>query len=119
MSLSIRELREREANRLAAYHDANYTAADLEYARKLMRSFYRLCGLAETNLYLANDSRTCNRQSTKDSEERERRWANRLSNQFKAFAGLELCYCGYAPSIGVKHVPSGAFSEKIALWFYH
>ena len=116
--LTIAQLREREVERLAAYHDERYTESDLAYARKLMNSFYRLCGLAETNLYLANDERTCNRPSTKHSEERESRWANRLSNQFKEFAGLELFYCGYCPSIGIIHRPSGGCSEKITRWFY-
>lgn len=117
--LTIAQLREREVERLAAYHDENYTENDLALARKLMNSFYRLCGLAETNLYLANDARTCNSAYTKRSEERESRWANRLSNQFKEFAGLELFYAGYCPSIGVIHRPSGGCSEKITRWFYN
>lgn len=116
--MTIAQLREKEVMRLAQYHSEEYTENDLQTARKLMNSFYRLCGLAERNLYLANDERWCNRPYTKQSEERESAWCKRLSKQFTDFAGLELFYCGYAPSIGTVERPSGACSEKITRWFY-
>ena len=116
--MTIAQLREREVYRLAEYHNAEYTDQDVQTARKLMNSFYRLCGLAETNLYLANDEKWCNRESTKRSEEKESAWYKRLSKQFQDFAGLELYYAGYAPSIGIVHRPSGGCSEKITRWFY-
>lgn len=116
--MTIAQLREKEVYRLAQYHSETPTEQDVETARKLMNSFYRLCGLSERNLYLANDGRWCNRASTKRSEEREERWCKRLSAQFKDFAGLELFYCGYCPSIGVIYRPSGACAEKITRWFY-
>lgn len=117
--MTIAQLREREVLRLAAYHvnggndpktydfDAdNYNNEDVATAKRLMNSFYRLCALAERNLYLANNERTCNSPYTKESEERESRWYTRLNKEFKEFAGLELFYCGYMPSIGVIYRPS-------------
>ena len=116
--MTIAQLREREVARLAEMHSAEYSERDLEQARRLMNSFYRLCGLAERNLYLTNNERTCNCRYTKESEEKESRWYKRLSAQFKEFAGLELFYGGYMPSIGVIYRPSGACAEKITRWFY-
>ena len=116
--MTIAQLREREVYRLAQYHSERPSDQDIETARKLMNSFYRLCGLSERNLYLANDERWCNRKSTKESEERESRWCKRLSAQFKDFAGLELFYAGYCPSIGIVYRPSGGCAEKITRWFY-
>lgn len=118
MKMTIAQMRAREVRRLAEYHAENYTDADLREAERLMNSFYRLCGLAETNLYLANNERTCNSRYTAESEAREDRWYKRLSGEFKKFAGLELFYAGYAPSIGIIHRPSGACSEKISRFFY-
>lgn len=116
--LTIAQLREREVEKLARFHSEAYTEKDMDTARRLMNSFYRLCGLCERNLYLANDERTCNRASTKASEDRESKWTARLSRQFKEFAGLELFYSGYCPSIGIIHRPSGACYERINRWFY-
>ena len=116
--MTIAQLREREVKRLAEYHNPEYTENDLQTAQKLMNSFYRLCGLSERNLYLANDEKWCNKAYTKKSEERESKWCKRLSAQFKEFAGLELYYAGYCPSIGVVHRPSGGCSEKITRYFY-
>lgn len=117
--MTIAQLREREVDRLAHFHAAEPTEEDYQTARRLMNSFYRLCGLAETNLYLSNDERRCNTIYTQKSERRESIWHERLSKQFKDFAGLELVYCGYAPSIGVRCYPGGGFSEKINRWFYN
>ena len=115
---SIAELRAREVRKLAAMHNEAYTENDLAIARRLMTSFYRLCGLAETNLYLQNDARRHDTPYAIAMEEKEDRWRKRLSDQFRDFAGLELFYCGYLPSIGIVHRPSGGCSEKITRWFY-
>ena len=85
---TIAQLREMEVEKLAKLHAAEPSQNDMNTARRLMNSFYRLCGLAETNLYLANDERTCNRPSTKASEERQSAWTKRLSAEFTAFCGL-------------------------------
>ena len=115
--MTIAQLREKELYRLVSYKTENPTQEDYNEARRIMNSFYRLCGLAETNLYLSNDERTCNLHSTKESEERESRWYDRLNKQFQEIYGLCLFYSGYAPSIGVKY-PGGGCSEKITRWFY-
>ena len=115
---TIAQLREREIERLVSYRTNKPTEEDYIIARKLMNSFYRLCGLSETNLYLANDEKTCNKLSTKRSEEREEKWCARLSKQFEDFCGLTLFYSGYAPSIGTKDKKTGGVSEKISRFFY-
>lgn len=116
--MTIAQLREKEVERLARFKDSEPTEQNITDARKIMNSFYRLCGLCTTNLYLANDARTCNRQSTKDSEEREERWVKRLNEQLKPY-GLQLFYCGYCPSIGIVEKPHGGCVEKITRWFYN
>lgn len=115
---SVRELREREILKLASFKTEKPTQQDIEEARSLMNSFYRLCGLCETNLYLANEERTCDLKSTKESEDRQDKWSSRLDKAFKEIYGLRLVYCGYMPSIGVVYEPGGGFSEKITRWFY-
>ena len=115
--MTIAQLREKEIDRLVSFRTNEPTEQDYEHARRLMNSFYRLCGLAERNLYLANDERTCNRKSTHDSEERESAWYKRLCKEFTAFCGLTLFYAGYAPSIGTKD-KNGGCCEKITRWFY-
>ena len=116
--LTIAELREREIKRLVNFKTENPTEADYREAHKNMNSFYRLCGLSEKNLYLANNERTCNRRSTQESEEREEKWHKRLDGIFFDTYGLNLVYCGYCPSIGTKDSKTGAFSEKITRYFY-
>ena len=116
--LTIAQLREKEVKRLAQFHTDNPTEEDIMKARKLMNSFYRLCGLSERNLYLTNCEHTCNKPSTKESEEREYKWFKLLNKEFREFCGLELVYCGYHPSIGTVTRPGGGFSPKISLWFY-
>ena len=114
---TVAELREKEIPKLVAFKTNNPCQTDFEEARRLMNSFYRLCGLAEKNLYLANTERTCNKRSTKASEEREEKWFKRLDAEFRKVYGLSLTYCGYAPSI-VKEDPHGGVSEKITRYFY-
>ena len=115
---TIAQLREREIEKLVSFKTNDPTEADFAEARRLMNSFYRLCGLSETNLYLANDERTCNSKYTLKSEERESKWHERLNKQFQEIYGLCLVYCGYAPSSGVRCYPGGGFSEKIERHFY-
>lgn len=109
--LTIAQCRAKEAQRLADMGDGNY-----DKAVSIMNSFYRLCGLCERNLYLANDERWCNTKHCKESEAKEARWVARLNKQFAEY-GLQLVYCGYCPSIGTVH-ENGGFSEVITRWFY-
>lgn len=114
---TIAQLREIEVERLAHYKSDNPTEEDYAEAKRNMNSFYRLCGLDETNLYLSNNERTCNSSYTKASEDKAYKWWQRLDKVFNDTYGLRLVYCGYMPSIGVKS-ESGGFAEKINRWFY-
>lgn len=51
--MTIAQLREREIERLVTFKTSNPTEQDYNEARRNMNSFYRLCGLCETNLNLA------------------------------------------------------------------
>ena len=115
--MTIAQLREREIDRLVGFKTDSPTSEDYKEARRNMNSFYRLCGLCETNLYLTNDERTANRRSTAVSEEREHQWHKRLDKIFRETYGLRLVYCGYAPSIGIKD-EHGGFQDKITRYFY-
>lgn len=115
--LTVAQMREKELERLVAFKTDTPTDEDYAEAKRLMNSFYRLCGLAETNLYLANNERTCNSAATKRSEERESAWYDRLRKEFEEKYGLTLFYTGYAPSIGVR-CPGGGVAEKITRYFY-
>lgn len=114
---TIAEFRERELKKLVSFKTGNPTYEDYAEAKRLMNSFYRLCGLCERNLYLSNEERTCNLISTKRSEEKEERWWNRLDNMFHETYGLNLVYCGYAPSI-VSKGKHGGVQEEIQRFFY-
>lgn len=115
--MSIAELREKEVYRLASYRENEPSAEIIADARKIMNSFYRLCGLCEKNLYLANDERTCNSRYCKESEKREEQWVKRIDKWLEPY-GLTLFFCGYCPSIGTVEKESGGCSEKITRWFY-
>ena len=116
--LTIAQIREKEVDKLAHIKSANPTEEDFREARKIMNSYYRLCGLCESNLYMANDERKANSRFCKESEAREDRWYKRLDKLFSELYGLRLVYCGYYPSIGhlLEH---GGFSQKINTVFYN
>lgn len=115
--MTIAQCREREVNRLAELHKPDPGPEDIDEARRLMNSYYRLCGLCDRNLYLTNDDYTCNKFSTKRSEERESNWYKRLNKEFEEFAGVSLVYCSWYPSIGIKS-KYGGFERKIHAYFY-
>lgn len=117
MKPTIAELREREVRRLATFKTPEPTDADIAEARRLMRSFYQLCGLCEKNLYLQNTERTCNTRYAAECEKRESKLYERLDGEFNRLYGLRLVYCGYCPSI-VTVGENGSVSEKITRFFY-
>jgi exonuclease III len=119
MKLTVKQMRHIEAVKLACFKNPCPLPSDIAEATKWMNSFYRLCGLAERNLYADNDERTCNTRWHKEDEEREYRWWQRLDKTFQELYGLRLVYCGYMPSIGEITTPGGGFSEKIARHFYN
>ena len=115
--LSIHEMRERDVIALTKVAAGEEPSAEaIATARRLMNSYYRLCGLCETNLYLANNAHTCDTAWTAESEERESRWYHRLAKQFEEFSGYTLHYCGYYPSICHEH--NGAVADVIYPHFY-
>lgn len=115
---TIHEQRERELRNLVLFKTDNPTDDDIAEARTLMNSYYRLYGLSEHNMYLANDERTANSSYTKKSEDRESRWCARLNDQFAKLYGLNLVYCGYYPRIGIEY-EGGGFSQKVSTFFYN
>ena len=116
--MTIAQMREKDVYRLAEMHNNEPTENDIQEARKLFTSYYRLCGLCERNLYLQNDSRQHDSWYAKELEEKESKWVKRLDKQFNDFAGLRLVYCGYYPSIGHKH-EKGGFSDVFFPHFYN
>lgn len=121
MMYTIAEMRQKEVCRLAEMKKNPTTASeDIAEAKKIMNSFYRLCGLCETNLYLANNERTCNTKRTAKSEEREQKWFDRLNKQFTEIYGVKMFYFGYCPSIMNfdKNDKSKPTSEAIHRYFY-
>lgn len=113
---TIAQLREMEVIKLAKFRSKAPTEADINEARRIMNSFYRLCGLCTTNLYLTNDSYWHNKPSTEASEAKEERWIKRLNQELKPY-GLQLFFSGYCPSIGIVD-NRGCVYEKINRWFY-
>lgn len=110
---TIHELRERELKVLISLNPE----LGAPHARKLMNSFYRLCGLSWSNLEIENNERTCNTKYAQRQEDRENRWYDRLNGDFKKAYGLSLKYCGCMPAIGTVN-ENGAFTEVIERHFY-
>lgn len=99
-SEELKYYRDIELKKLISYDKVDrYPSLQEKKAKHLMNSYYRLCGLSETNLYLSNDEKTCNLQSTADSELREEEWVKRLSREFEKNYGFMLKYISYYPSI--------------------
>lgn len=109
--MTIAQMREMELDRLIAYKTSTPTEADYTEARRLMNSFYRLCGLSYRVCMLQNSETTCNGRYCAEQEAKEEKWFNRLY-------GLDLYYSGICPSIGTKN-ENGGVSEKISRYFYN
>ena len=111
---TIHELRERELKVLISLNPE----LGAPHARKLMNSFYRLCGLSWSNLEYDNDETRYNAKQSRLREEREGRWYDRLNSEFNKSYGLQLKYCGCMPAIGLVDKASGGFTEVIERHFY-
>lgn len=96
--MSIAELRANEVARLASLDTKNERPEAITEARRIMNSFYRLCGLEERLLYLVNSEKTCNSQYTASLEVKAKKWRERLQAAFKPY-GLMLVWYGYLPTI--------------------
>ncbi len=117
MKKSIAEKRHAEVLKLAKIINPDPSAADIRNAARLMNSYYRLCGLADRNLYLSNNEYSCNTRYCKESEEKESAWHKRLNNEFNKY-GLSLVYTSWIPFIGYKDI-HGGFSRVIDTYFYN
>lgn len=122
--MTIAQLREKEVEKLATFRNGEPwqhepTEEEKQQARRMMNSFYRLCGIDERLLYLENDEKWHDRPYTKNLSAKRDKWFSRLNEQFKEKYGLVLYYSGYCPSIGVRYMPGGGCAEKITRWFYN
>ena len=96
--ITIAQLRKQSAIDLAKCKALKPSAEEIQKAKSLMNSYYRLCGLDERLLYLANNERTCNSAYTKELEEKRERWFKRLNAEFNKYCAT-LVYFGYFPTI--------------------
>ena len=118
--MTIAQLRERELEYLVKLKTDNPTEEDYDEARRNMNSYYRLCGLCETNLYLQNDARMHDTRYARESEEREEKWYKRLNKTFKETYGIILAYCGYFPSIVFEGDKPGCVgATAVSTYFYN
>lgn len=91
--LTIAQRRERQLERFNEDH-----IHDINKARYITNSLYRLAGLDERLVYLQNDERTCDRPSTRYEEERALNWVKRLNKNLKPY-DLQIMYSGIYPQI--------------------
>jgi len=96
--MTIAQLREKAVFQIAQRKTTDPTEQDIAAAKTLMHRFYLLCGLDEQLLYLENDERTYNRQSTKDKAAKRDRLYNALIKDFEPY-NATLVYYGYCPTI--------------------
>lgn len=114
--LTIAEKRERELGRLVQYKTATPTAEDFKQARRMMNSFYRLCGLCERESILSNTWPDANTRRVKAMGDRMMKWSARLDAEFQEVYGLQLDYCGHIPHI-VKQGDRGG-ADAVQRFFY-
>lgn len=114
--MTIAQMREKEVEKLATIGNANPTEQDIKEARRLMSSFYRLCGLCETNFCGLCETKNTRRKA--ESEARQDKWFERLNKEFNERYGLQLYYCGFCPSIGHDYKHGGCI-EIINRYFYN
>ena len=91
--LTVAERRERELRFAIARYNIPY-----DEGKHLMNRFYRLNGDLERLSYLENDSKTCNRKSTKELSESTDRRSEKLNADFKKY-GLCLDYFSHLATI--------------------
>lgn len=114
--LTIAQKRERELSRLVQYKTDSPTEADFQEARRMMNSFYRLCGLCEREATLSNTWPDCNSRYVKRMGDRMMAWIDRLNREFRRVYGLEFDFCGHLPHIVKEGNRGGA--DAINRYFY-
>ena len=96
---TVAEKRAEAVVTLAKRKTENPTAKDIADARRTMNSFYRLCGLRETQVNFDNDAYRYNLLISQQLEAREDRWYERLKGIFESKYNATLIYYGYLPTI--------------------
>lgn len=96
--MSIAELRQRAAKELAMRKNSDPTKTDVEEARSIMNSYYRLAALDYRICELQNDARTCNLISTRRAEESAERRLKKLQKRLEPYDAC-IIYSGIYPSI--------------------
>ena len=82
---------------------------DIDTARKIINSYYRLCGLSYRVCELQNDEYWHNKPYTQDQEAKEARHIDRIKAYLKPY-GLTLDYSGIYPSICIKDPKTGGIA---------
>lgn len=106
--LTVAERRERELKFAIEKYNIPY-----DEGKKLMNRFYRLNGALERLSYLENDSRTCNKRSTKELSEGTSRRSDKLNVDFEKY-GLCLDYFSHLATICEK----GTTKTAIEAFYY-
>ena len=106
--LTIAEQREREIRFAMEKYNIPY-----DESKHLMNRFYKLNGDLERLSYLENDSKTCNRKSTKELSESTNRRSEKLSADFEKY-GLCLDYFSHLATICEK----GTTKTAIEAFYY-
>ena len=106
--LTIAEQREREIRFATEKYNIAY-----DELKHLMNRFYRLNGDLERLSYLENDSKACNRRSTKELSDSTDRRSEKLNADFEKY-GLCLDYFGHLATICEK----GTTRTAIEAFYY-
>lgn len=87
---------------------------DIEKAKYIVNSYYRLCGLSERNCINANDSDYYKRfyDELKKSEEKEQKWISRLNAHLKPY-NLSIVYPGIYPEIAIVDHENGCVESVV------
>lgn len=93
--MTIAQIREKQLENFNALY-----IKDEEKAKKIINSFYRLCGLDEWLVYAQNDEKRCNSSYTHSQEEKALRWIKRLNGWLEPY-GLKIAYAGIYPMIAI------------------
>lgn len=88
----------KENRQKALVNFSNDYGIEYETAKTLVNSYYRFCCLEETLLYRENDEKLVNNYYTKQLQEKEERWIERLQNKLKKY-NLKMIWFGYLPTI--------------------
>lgn len=97
--MTTAQLREKAITQLVARKTEFPTAQDYKDARRVMNSYYRLCGLDTQLLTLQNDPNAYDKRYTLEKEEKRDKWYQRLNKILKNEYNAQLVYFGYLSTI--------------------